>query len=109
MVVRITSTTRYQSLANIQNAPFVLVEKGGCVSDGKDNAGAATLGKTGTKFCLSVSEIQRIPPLSLSEQVGPLIGHELAHQAGYEETDALYFQNFLLGVYKHAPEFHAFQ
>ncbi|MBS1962354.1 MAG: hypothetical protein JST04_09075 [Bdellovibrionales bacterium] len=111
IVLRIARDTHYRSSYGLddQDHPYYLVRRGSCRAAARKTTASAKVGKASEKFCLSVEEVRRIPPLSLNEQVPPLMGHELAHQAGYGEADAQYFQNFLLGIYKRAPEFYSFQ
>lgn len=61
-------------------------------ADGKRHAGGAVIGDANSPFCLSLPMLQKTAPSDLYYQLIPLIGHEMAHQAGYGEEDAKLFQ-----------------
>jgi hypothetical protein len=65
-------------------------------SHGNSRAGGAVVGDVAKPICLSLSELKKVPPHQLPAQIVPLLGHELAHQAGYGEEDARFFQEQLL-------------
>lgn len=62
--------------------------------------GGAVIGDVSHPFCLSLPYLTIMPDeVSLFKQLIALMAHEVAHQAGYEETDAVYFQKAVYAQY----------
>lgn len=67
--------------------------RGACLLDGAErHSGSAVIGDPEQPFCLSLTELQKLPPKVLLEQIIGLMAHELAHQAGYGEAEANHLQ-----------------
>ncbi len=88
-----------RSLALFENRDFQFTE-GECFDKyGNSKTGSAIINSS-APFCLSLYYLRLLPVHDLEEQLGPMMGHELSHQVGYEESDAVYFQNHLLRVFR---------
>ncbi len=62
--------------------------------------GGALIGDVSHPFCLSLPYLTVMPDeYTLFKQLIALMAHEVAHQAGYEETDAVYFQKATYAQY----------
>jgi hypothetical protein len=84
-------------LSHVRNGTGYFLSNEPCFDkDSATHMGGAVIGDTGRPFCLSVPLLQKLPPRVLFEQIMALMAHELAHQAGYEEADALHLQNWAL-------------
>jgi hypothetical protein len=85
-------------LAKLRDGSLYTLKATGSCADGmnNDHAGGAIIGDAKTPFCLSVQQLQKLPPSELVAQIAALMGHEMAHQAGYNEQDAAKFQGYLL-------------
>jgi hypothetical protein len=90
MAARIRSKIDLESVSKGTAYKFV---QGPCWDNGVPTMGSAVIGDSAQPFCLSVSELARLPENALLEQIAGVMVHELAHQAGYEETDAKYLQS----------------
>lgn len=92
---RIFAKVDLKKLENRQ--AFVFKLDGPCKLEKNINkAASSVVGDPNTPICLSVPELQRIPRHQLDTQVFGLLGHEIAHQAGYGEEEAEMVQKFLL-------------
>ncbi|MCM2279820.1 MAG: hypothetical protein NDJ89_17230 [Oligoflexia bacterium] len=69
---------------------------------GRSKAGSARIGDIGGPICISGEVMGQLPKETLYTQMTALIGHEIAHQAGYGEAEAQEFQNYLKHHFNHS-------
>lgn len=92
------NSTGYFLIKNDDKLYSSIVVKKACPVDPLNKelkSGSTGIGKVFAPICISTDQMGQIPKESLQQQMIALIGHEVAHQAGYGEEDAKLFQNYL--------------
>lgn len=101
-----TAILKKISIEKITSGVDFILSDGYCTdSNRRQHAGGAIIGDTATPICLSMMKLRAVPADSLKTELGALIAHELAHQVGYLEFDAVTFQNDMSTIFKNARQF----
>jgi len=83
---------------NIRKTKFKSVD-GPCYDKNhKEKDSSVKKTKTGFEVCMSISRLTRVPPEAVTRTVTALAAHELAHEVGLGEVDAVNVQRYVIAA-----------